>query len=301
MSSAPDETRCGFIGLIGRPNVGKSTLMNALIGTKVAITSSKPQTTRQKILGIHTDTQTQLIFVDTPGYHQKSQHELNRYMQGVTESVLGDVDVIVMIITHQGAGELDRWIFNRLERYSCPKILLINKMDRAKSNDELTQLVNDFSNQQLFQHIIPISAKHKLGLDRLLGVLQQLAPPGPFLFGREQVTDRDQAFLLAEIVREKCFREAGEELPYTTAVMIEEFKTEEKLTRVSAVIFVQRESHKRMFIGKGGAKLKIIGEKARLDMERLLNQKVFLRLWIKVKPGWANNRTIMRTLGYSDK
>nr|WP_303802754.1 GTPase Era [Snodgrassella alvi] len=290
--------RCGFVAIVGRPNVGKSTLMNHLIGQKISITSKKAQTTRHKVNGIYTDQEAQLIFVDTPGFQTYHRNALNdRLNQNVTEAVAG-VDVIVFVIEALRFSEADREVLQKLPKH-IPVLLVINKADKAKAKD--STLINDFiaevEREFSFTKILLVSAKHGVGIAQLINTLKPMLPLGIPLYPEDMVTDKSSRFLAMEIVREKLFRYLGEELPYAMNVEVEQFEEEEGLYRIYIAVLVDKDSQKGILIGKGGEKLKKISTEARLDMEKLFATKVFLKVWVKVKSGWADDVRFLRELG----
>ena len=291
-------TFCGYIALIGRPNVGKSTLMNRLLEQKISITSRKPQTTRHSVLGIHTEDNHQLVYVDTPGIHRNEPKAMNKMMNQTAKRVLNDVDVVVMIIDAQYWKPEDEAILSLIQQATVPVILALNKIDRIKEKERLLPLIQQMQEKHAFHAIIPMSARTGVQVEELENHLKQLLPKGPHLFGADQVTDRSTKFLCSEIMREKVFRFCGDELPYSTSVEIESFKEEDTLITMHALIIVDKESHKRMIIGNKGEKMKEMATQARLDMQRLLNKKVMLKCWVKVKSGWADSIKMLRQLGY---
>lgn len=293
-------SHCGYIALIGRPNVGKSTLLNRLIQHKLSITSRKPQTTRHSILGICTKGQNQFVFVDTPGIHQGIKKTINRMMNKTAIRSLRDSDAIVFIIDALLWKEDDDYILKLVEKADKPTFLVINKVDKIKEKSTLLPWINDLAAKFNFTAIFPISAKTGYQVERLEENLIKVLPQGPHLFSDEDLTDRSMKFLCAELVREKIFRFSGQELPYSTTVEIESFKEEEKLIRIHALILVDKENHKRMIIGDKGSKLKEIATLARIDMENLLGKKVFLQCWCKVKSGWADDERLLKQLGYEN-
>jgi len=289
------EFRSGFIAIVGRPNVGKSTLMNCLLGEKVSITSDKPQTTRNRIRGILTLPGAQLVFIDTPGIH-KPLHKMNELMVNTALRTYGEVDVILFLVEateRPGAG--DRFIIDSLVNVRTPVFLVINKVDLVPK-ERLLPLIQEFSSLHPFAEIIPVSAL-KQDLGGLVDTLVKRLPAGPKYFPDEQYTDQPERFIVAEIIREKVFELTKEEIPYSTAVVIEQMQEEPELTRVHATIFVDRDSQKGIVIGKHGALLKEIGTRARLDAEKLLGVKVFLQLWVKVKKGWREDDRMLRNIG----
>ena len=290
--------RCGFVAIVGRPNVGKSTLMNHLIGQKISITSKKAQTTRHKVNGIYTDNEAQLIFVDTPGFQTYHRNALNdRLNQNVTEAVAG-VDVIVFVIEALRFSDADREVLQQLPAH-IQVVLVINKVDKAKAKDQsvLQNFIDEVQQAYKFTQVALVSAKHGLGVAQLVHVLKLMLPIGIPLYPEDMVTDKSARFLAMEIVREKLFRYLGEELPYAMNVEVEQFTEEDGLYRIYIAVLVDKESQKGILIGKGGEKLKKISTEARLDMEKLFETKVFLKVWVKVKSGWADDIRFLRELG----
>ena len=291
-------TRCGYVAIVGRPNVGKSTLLNAFLGRKISITSRKPQTTRHRILGIQSSEHSQIIFVDTPGLDLSHKRLLNRMMNKAVKATLHDVDVILFVIEAGYFNKADEVVLQWIKKITTPVILVMNKIDRVKDRSVLLPFIQKLSTQYDFKHIIPLSSKHQEGLDALKKHIEPFLPEGVFLFESDQVTDRSDAFMVTEIVREKLMRFTGEEVPYAVTVTLEQFQREEKLLRLSAVIWVEKEGQKAILIGEKGAQMKLIGTEARKDLERFFNQKVFLQLWVKVKTGWSDNSSMLGQLGY---
>ncbi len=289
---------CGYIALVGRPNVGKSTLMNCILQQKLSITSRKPQTTRHSILGIQTKGDYQFVYVDTPGIHQGSKKAMNRLMNKTANAVLSDVDVIAFIVDGTHWEEGDEYILRLIKQSEVPCVLVVNKVDKIVDKSQLLPWLENMSHRHDFVAIIPLSAKTGLQVDNLQAKLQGYLPEGPHLFDDDQFTDRSTRFLCAELLREKIFRLCGQELPYSTTVDIESFKDEENLVRIHALILVDKDNHKRMIIGDKGKKLKEMATSARLDMEKLLGKKVFLQCWCKVKSGWADDERLLKQLGY---
>lgn len=292
------QSYCGYIALIGRPNVGKSTLLNRILQQKVSITSKKPQTTRHSILGIHTQDAWQFVYVDTPGIHQDSQKMINRMMNKTAIRTLREVDVIVFMIDGTHWTEEDIYILNLIKESEKPCILVLNKVDKIADKSVLLPDMAHLSEMYPFKAVIPLSAKKGTQVDTLERELQDLLPEGPHLFEDDQLTDRPTKFLCAELLREKVFRLCGQELPYSVNVEIESYKEEENLVRIHALILVDKENHKRMIIGDKGQKMKIMASSARQDMEALLGKKVFLQCWCKVKSGWADDERMLKQLGY---
>lgn len=299
MTDAP-VSRCGFVAIVGRPNVGKSTLLNHILGQKLAITSRKPQTTRHNMLGIKTENGVQAIYVDTPGLHKYDDKALNRYMNRSASSALKDVDVVVFVVDRLRWTEEDQMVFERVRQVRCPVLLAVNKTDRL---DDKTVLIPHLAwlQQQLPEaEIVPISALHQHNLDTLERLVNERLPEGEHMFPEDQITDRSSRFLAAELVREKVMRQLGAEVPYQVTVEIEEFKQEGRLLNIHALILVEREGQKKIIIGEGGERIKRIGTEARKDMEKLFDSRVMLNLWVKVKGGWSDDERALRSLGYSD-
>ncbi|WP_264774049.1 GTPase Era [Coxiella burnetii] len=292
-------TYCGYAAIIGRPNVGKSTLLNQLLEQKISITSRKPQTTRYQILGVKTFKDIQVIYVDTPGLHAGTERTINRYMNRTARGALRDVDAIVFVIEPHWESQ-DAWVLDNLKEIETPVFLVINKVDKIKNRAELLPLIEKVSSLYAFQKIIPLSAKTGDQVGTLEQAVHQLMPESPFYFPPEQVTDRSDQFMASEIIREKLMRLLGQEIPYSLAVTLIEFRKEEKIIRISAVIWVEKKSQKGIVIGKGGERLKRVGTNARLDMEKWFGKRVFLQLWVKVKSGWADNERLLRELGFEE-
>lgn len=289
---------CGYVALVGRPNVGKSTLLNRLVQQKVSITSKKPQTTRHSILGIRTEGEYQFVFVDTPGIHQGNKKAMNRLMNKTATSVLRDVDVIAFVVDGTHWYEEDEYVLGLIKKSKVPCLLVINKVDKVADKKKLLPWIEHMSQQFEFAGIVPVSAKTGVQVDDLQARFIPYLPEGPHLFPDDQLTDRPARFLCAELLREKIFRFCGQELPYSVTVDIESFKEEENLIRIHALILVDKENHKRMIIGDKGQKLKEMATSARIDMEKLLDKKVFLQCWCKVKSGWSDDERLLKQLGY---
>jgi len=293
--------RSGFVAIVGRPNVGKSTLMNHILGQKISITSSKPQTTRHRILGIKTDEACQTIYVDTPGLHLNAQKAMNRYMNKAATTSLEAVELILFVVDVNRWTEEDDNVLKRVKGLDTPVVLVVNKVDQVRDKETLLPLLQSLSQKMDFAAVIPLSALKGKNVPDLEKVVYAALPEGEPVFPEEYVTDRSERFLAAELVREKLMRLLGKELPYATTVEIEQFKEEGAMLRINALIWVERQSQKKIVIGKGGEVLKEIGRQARLDMERLFGEKVFLQLWVKVKEGWSDNERILSSLGYRDE
>ena len=291
-------TYCGYIALVGRPNVGKSTLLNCILQQKLCITSRKPQTTRHSILGVQTTGEHQFVYVDTPGIHQGSKKAINRLMNKSAHSTLRDVDVAVFVVDGTHWEEEDEFVLQMIAHIGVPCILAVNKVDKIVDKMQLLPWLEQMSKRHNFVAIIPLSAKTGKQVDELQEKLQGYLPEGPHLFDEDQFTDRSSKFLCAELMREKIFRLCGQEIPYATTVEVESFKEEGDLIRIHLLILVDRANHKRIIIGDNGQKLKEMATNARMDMEKLLGKKVFLQCWCKVKSGWADDERMLRQLGY---
>lgn len=290
--------KSGYAAIVGRPNVGKSTLLNQLLGEKVSIVSPKPQTTRWQILGIKTLPETQIIYIDTPGIHREEKRAMSRYMNRIANSVMYDVDVILFIVDATKWNEEDEFVLNKLQHTKVPIILAINKVDLLKEKKMLLPLIEQLKDKLNFAKIVPVSALHGENVKLLEKEIIQFLPPGPQLFPEDQLTDKNIRFQVAEIIREKIIKETKEEIPYATTVAIEQFKEGEKITEISAIIWVERPGQKVIIIGNKGARLKKIGMQARREIEALIGNKVFLRLWIKIKEHWTDDDKALRSLGY---
>jgi GTP-binding protein Era len=289
--------RCGYIAIVGRPNVGKSTLMNQLIGAKVSITSRKAQTTRHRITGIQTREDAQFVYVDTPGFQTRHSNALNKTLNKTVTNTLTAADVVLFIVEAGTFGPADQQVLDLLPT-NVPVILVINKSDRAKDKATLMPFAQNVAGKFNFAAIVPVSAKLRFQLDALEGEIKKFLPENPPVFGEDDITDRSEKFLAAEIVREKLFRLVGDELPYTSTVLIEKFEQEGNLRRVFAAILVERDTQKSMVIGNKGARLKEVSTQARLNMEKLFGGPVYLEIWVKVKSGWADNEAGLRAYGY---
>ncbi|MDQ5879584.1 MAG: GTPase [Pseudomonadota bacterium] len=289
--------RSGYIAIVGRPNVGKSTLLNAFIGEKISIVSRKAQTTRHRIMGIRTDANAQYVFVDTPGFQTQHTNALNRAMnRGVTQA-LADVDVVLFVIEAERFGSKDKVVLDLLPQ-DKPVILVINKVDRIKDKAAFMPFLAEVATRREFAAVVPVSATNGKQLKELLAETRKLLPHEALLFAEDEMTDKSSRFIAAEYIREKLFRLLGDELPYAATVEIEKFEEEGNLKRIFAAIVVDRPGHKAIVIGKGGETLKRIASEARQDMERLFDGKVYLEVWVKVKSGWTDDERLLKSLGY---
>ena len=297
--------RCGLVAIVGRPNVGKSTLLNALVGQKVSITSAKAQTTRHRITGIRTVDDSQFVFVDTPGFQTKHTAALNRTLNRTVNSVLADVDVVLFVVEAGRFGLDDAKVLALMPKgeYSKPVFLIANKLDEVHRRAELAPWLKGMQDRHAFAEFVPLSAKKDADVQRLLGIVKPYLPTQDWFYEEDALTDRSDRFLASEIIREKLFRLTGDELPYTSTVVIDKFEEEGKLRpnrfiKIAASIVVEREAHKGMIIGSGGERLKRIGSESRQELEKLMDAKVFLELWVKVRSGWADDEAHLRSYGY---
>ncbi|WP_109078171.1 GTPase Era [Aggregatibacter kilianii] len=301
MTAQQNETYCGFIAIVGRPNVGKSTLLNKILGQKISITSRKAQTTRHRIVGIKTEGPYQEIYVDTPGLHIEEKRAINRLMNRAASSAISDVDLVIFVVDGTHWNDDDEMVLNKLRKTKAPVVLAINKIDNIKNKDDLLPFITEISSKFNFADIVPISAEKGNNINVLEQIVRKSLRPGVHHFPEDYVTDRSQRFMASEIIREKLMRFMGEELPYSVTVEIEQFKVNERGTyEINGLILVEREGQKKIVIGHKGEKLKKIGTEARLDMERLFDNKVHLELWVKVKSGWADDERALRSLGYME-
>lgn len=292
--------RCGHVAIIGRPNVGKSTLLNRILGQKISITSNRPQTTRHRILGIKTTQDAQVVYVDTPGLHRAAGRPMNRYMNRVAGATIQGVDVIILVVEGLRWADEDQDILERLKAVSTPVVLVVNKLDKVADKGALLPHFQKLAEIREFAHIIPVSAKSGNNIETLEKEIIALLPIAPLLYPEDQVTDRSERFLAAELIREKLMRRLGQELPHAAAVEIEKFSMQNEVAHINALIWVERPGQKVIVIGKDGAVLKEIGTQARQDMEKIFGCKVFLRLWVKIKEGWSEDARALRSLGYDD-
>lgn len=296
-----DKQYFGFVAIIGRPNVGKSTLMNHILGQKVSITSRRPQTTRNRVVGIDTDGAYQTVYVDTPGLHREEKRAINRLMNRAAESALGDVELILLVVDATLWTDDDEMVFSKIESSKLPVVLVINKIDKVKNKQTLLPFIERLSARREFKEIIPVSAVKGTSLDTLKQIVRDALPEGIHCFPDDSITDRSSRFMASEIIREKIMRQMGDELPYSVTVEIEEFKEDgPNHLSISAAILVERSGQKKMVIGAGGARIKKIGTDARIDMEKLFDAKIYLSLFVKVKAGWADDDRALKSLGYAD-
>lgn len=294
-------TRCGYVALVGRPNVGKSTLLNKILGQKLSITSKKPQTTRHQILGIYTEEATQILFMDTPGLHLaegKRDKQLNHLLNQTATQAVQDVDVAVFVIDRTRWHEEDQLVLNQLQKANKPVIAVINKIDKLDAKTELLPFLQELATRYNFAALIPMSAKHGQQLPQLLDEITQLLPESDHFYSEDQLTDRSSRFLAAELVREQLMRHLGEEVPYSLTVEIESYKQQGKTLHIHALIWVEREGQKKILIGNKGEKMKLIGTNARLAMQEAFDTKIMLNLWVKVKSNWADSPNALKSLGY---
>ena len=292
--------RCGYVAIVGRPNVGKSTLLNHLLGQKISITSRKPQTTRHQVLGIKTEEDHQIIFVDTPGLHKEASKAINRYMNRAASTAIRDVDLVLFLVDRTAWTDEDEMVLEHVKRSGLPAMLVVNKVDLLEDKGVLLPHLQVLAEKGDFAAIVPLSALRQHNVAELEREILPYLPAGDPFYPEEQITDRSMRFLAAEIVREKIMRQLGDELPYAVAVEIEEFSQQGEILHISALILVERKGQKKIIIGEKGARLRSIGSEARQDMERLFDSKVMLRLWVKVKSGWSDDERALRSLGYDD-
>jgi GTPase len=290
--------RCGYVALVGRPNVGKSTLLNHLLRQKISITSRKPQTTRHVLLGVDTDGDCQAIYVDTPGIHDHASREMNRQMVKAATAVLADVDLVIMVVDRDLWTEADERVLAYIEAHQVPSFLVLNKIDLMARKETLLPAIAALAERNRFEQIVPISALRGVGLDDLRRAVCARLPEQPHLFPPDQVTDQSERFLVSEIIREKLMRRLGDEVPHHLAVVIQAYEEADDLVDIAAEIFVERPGQKRIVIGKNGEMLKQVGVQARQDIEAMVGRRVMLRLWVKVRPGWSNSAAGLRAVGY---
>jgi GTPase len=296
-ADTPAPQRCGLIAIVGRPNVGKSTLLNALVGQKISITSKKAQTTRHRITGVRTLGATQFVFVDTPGFQTQHAAALNRNLNRTVVSSLSDVDVVLFVVEACRFGAPDEKVLALLPP-GKPAFLIANKLDAIPSRNDVLPWLQKMQARHAFTEFVPMSAQKPADVQRLFGILERYLPEQAWLYDEDALTDRSDRFLAAEIIREKLFRLTGDELPYTSTVVIDKFEEEGNLRRIAATIIVERDGHKGMIIGDGGERLKRIASEARQELEQLMQAKVFLEIWVSVRSGWADDETHLRSYGY---
>jgi GTP-binding protein Era len=293
--------RCGYVALVGRPNVGKSTLLNRILGQKLSIVTAKPQTTRQRIAGIKTTAQGQVVYVDTPGIHLAAHRALNRHMNRIAQAALHDVDVVLFLVEAGRWGRQDEFVARSLEQAGTPVILVVNKIDRVADKAQLLNFVAEDIGAGRFEEVLMISARTGDGVTDLERLVRRFLPFSRPLYDEEQFTDRSERFLAAELIREQLMMRLHQEIPYSLAVGIEEFKRTDKLLRVGAVVWVERPGQKQIVIGKDGSVLKQVGIRARREMEQLFGEKVFVRLWVKVSRDWSDSERALRQFGYVEQ
>lgn len=289
--------RSGYISIVGKTNVGKSTLLNEILGQKVSITSRKPQTTRHRLLGIKTIKESQMIFIDTPGFHKGHKRALNKYMNKVASNAMKGIDIIVYVVDTLNWTQEDQELADQIAT-DLPSILVINKIDKIREKEDLLPFIESVSSFNKFSDIVPLSALKKQNISSLVNSILSKLPRGDHIYPIDQVADMSERFLASEIIREKCITRTGDELPYRITVSIEKFNEKEKITHIHATIFVEKKSQKGMLIGSSGNKLKSIGTAARHELEEVLNTKVMLNLWVKVKSGWTDDQALLSTMGY---
>lgn len=292
-----NDTYCGYVAILGRPNVGKSTLLNRLVGEKVSIVTHKRQTTRHNIYGIKTEGDRQAIFIDTPGMHRGGQHKLNRYMNQSAQSIIEDVDVILFLVDARCWTEEDEMVLQKIKQAKCPVFLVVNKIDEFKNKDDLLPVLQNLTAKFNFTEIIPVSAVKQKNLVELDRVIMKYLPKNPHFFDEDEITNRKENFLIAEIIREKIFKEVHQEIPYASTVSIEKREREGNLLKIYATIYVEKPGQKVIIIGHHGDKIKSIGRSARLELERKYSCKVFLQLWVKIKEDWTNDEKMIQNSG----
>ena len=293
-----EEKRCGYVALLGRPNVGKSTLMNHVLRQKLAATSRKPQTTRHNLLGIDSAGASQALYIDTPGLHAPGGRALNQYMVGEAKAVIADVDVRVMLVEALKWTAEDEHVLNLLRGVRGTTLAVVSKVDLVKDKTKLLPFIQKLHDMDVFTDIVPLSALKNDGIEHFRELISSLLPAGEHLYGEDEITDKPLRFLVAEIVREKLMRQLGEELPHATAVVVERYVETDSLVEIHADIYVERNGQKRIVIGSDGERIKLLGQAARKDIETLVDKRVMLNLWVKVKKGWSNNAGLLKRLGY---
>lgn len=291
-------SRCGYVAIVGRPNVGKSTLLNHILGQKLAITSRKPQTTRHTMLGIKTEGPVQAIYVDTPGIHKENDKALNRFMNKSASHALRDVDVVLFVVDRTRWTDEDQMVLDKVRYVKCPVLLVVNKVDRMEEKGEMLPHLEWLTTQLPEAEVVPVSALHGRNVEHLEELIASRLPESEHFYPDDQLTDRSSRFLAAELVREKVMRQLGAEIPYQVAVEIEQFKQEGKILHIHALILVEREGQKKIIIGDGGDRMKKIGQEARMDMQKLFGSKIMLNLWVKVRRGWSDDERALSSLGY---
>ena len=297
------DQRCGLIAIVGKPNVGKSTLLNALVGQKISITSRKAQTTRHRITGIHTLGKTQFVFVDTPGFQTRHNNALNRSLNKTVLGAVGDVDLILFVVEAGMFNQADAKVLELLSK-EVPTLLVANKLDQVTRRSDIAPWLQQMQQRHAFAEFVPMSAKNAKDVERLLGICERFLPEQAWWYAQDELTDRSEKFLASETVREKLFRLTGDELPYTSTVVIDKFEEEpgrgkqKRLLRIAATIVVERDTHKAMVIGDKGERIKRIGTETRVELEKALDAKVFIELWVKVRSGWADDEARVRSFGY---
>jgi GTP-binding protein Era len=298
-----DGQRCGLIAIVGKPNVGKSTLLNALVGQKISITSRKAQTTRHRITGMHTQGVTQFVFVDTPGFQTRHNNALNRSLNKTVLGAVGDVDLILFVVEAGMFNQADAKVLALLSK-DIPTLLVANKLDQVTRRADIAPWLQEMQQRHAFAEFVPMSAKNTKDVERLLGICEKYLPEQAWWYAEDELTDRSEKFLASETVREKLFRLTGDELPYTSTVVIDKFEEEagrgkqKRLLKIAATIVVERDTHKAMVIGDKGERIKRIGTETRVELEKLLDAKVFIELWVKVRSGWADDEARVRSFGY---
>lgn len=293
-----NNTRCGYIAIVGRPNVGKSTLLNSIMDQKISITSKKPQTTRHQLLGIKTRDQAQFLYVDTPGIHANEKKAINRYMNRNARSVIRDVDAVIFVVDRGSWNKEDELVAEALQGHSGQLIIAVNKSDLLESKNKLLPVLETLQKRFPEAEIVPVSALTAENIELLENLIVERIPYSEFYFPDDQITDRSERFMVAEIIREKLMRQLGDEVPYSASIQIDRFERTSKVVHIAATIFVEREGQKSILIGSGGSKLKRIGSDARIDIERLLDRKIMLTNWVKVKSGWSDSERALKSLGY---
>ncbi len=295
-----EQTRCGYVALVGRPNVGKSTLMNRILGTKVSIVTAKPQTTRQQVAGIKTSDAGQVIYLDTPGIHEAASRALNRHMNRIAHAALREVDLVLFLVEADRWSKQDEFVARALAKVDVPVVLVVNKIDLLPDKTRLMTFLKDKVDSTRFDKVLLVSAKNGNGVNEIEKTVLHYLPFSRPFYDSDQYTDRTERFLAGELIREQLMQRLHQELPYSLAVEIEEFKREDKLLRLGAIVWVERQGQKQIVIGKGGSVLKQVGTESRKELEKLFDEKVFLRLWVKVSRDWSDNERAMRQLGFDE-